>query len=85
MNLLGTCQDTINFNVESGSHTKQSGKMLTRKKRLFIKGNLDTDSADSVASIVPRGTKSKAFNNSTLSNKKDWHRSMGYTYGKMFA
>ena len=85
MNLLRTCQDTINFNVESGSHTKQSGRRITRKKRLLIKENFDTDSAANDASIVPQGTKSKAFNNSTISNKKDWHRGMGYRNDKMFS
>ena len=85
MGLFGTCLDTIHLNVESGYHTKQSGKMLSRKKRLLIKENLDTDLADSDASIVLQDIKSQTFNNLTLSNKKRWQRRMGNIYGKMFS
>ncbi len=70
MKLLGTFLDIIYLNVESGSHLRQSGKILTRKKRLLIKENLDTDSADSDASIVLLDIKSQAFNKSTLSHNK---------------
>lgn len=83
MKFLGTCSDIIYLNVESGSYTKQSGNILTRKKRLLIKENLDTDSADSDAGIVLPEIKSQVFNKSTLSHNKNWQRRMGNTYGKM--
>ena len=83
MKLLGTFLDIIYLNVESGSHSRQSREILTRKKILLIKENLDTDSADSDASIVLPDVKSQAFNKSTLSHNKDWLRRMGNTYGKM--
>ena len=85
MHLLGTCSDIIYLNVESGSRSRQSGKILTRKKRLLIKENLDTDSADSDAGIVLPDVKSQAFNKSTLSHNKNWLRRMENTYGKMFS
>lgn len=83
MELFGTCSDIIYLNVESGSHTKQSGNILWGKKRLLIKENLDTDSADSNASIVLPKIKSQVFNKSTLSHNKNWQRRMGNTYDKM--
>ena len=83
MKFLGTFLDIIYLNVESSSHSRQSRKILTRKKRLLIKENLDTDSADSDVSIVLPDVKSQAFNKSTLSHNKSWLRRMGNTYGKM--
>lgn len=83
MKLLGTFLDIIYLNVESGSHSRQSRKIFTRKKRLLIKENLDTDSADSDVSIVLPGVKSQAFNKSTLSHNKDWLKRMGNAYDKM--
>jgi len=85
MELFGTCSDIIYLNVESDSHTKQSGKILTREKRQLIKENVDTDSVVSDAVIVLSEVKSQAFNKSTLSHNKNWQRRMGNTYGKMFS
>ena len=85
MELFGTCSDIIYLNVESGSHTKQSGKILTREKRQLIKENVDTDSVVSDAVIVLSEVKSQAFNKSILSHNKNWQRRMGNTYGKMFS
>ena len=84
MNLLGTCQDCINYNFVTFSNTEQSGNILTRKIGFHIKENLDINSADIDIIIVPQEIiKSKAFNNPTASYKKDWYRRMGYKYGKM--
>ena len=83
MKLLGTFLDIIYLNIEPGSHSRQSRRILTRKKRLLIKENLDTDSADSDASIVLPDVKSQAFNKSILSHNKNWLRRMGNTYDKM--
>jgi len=83
MRLLVTFPDTINLDAVSGSHAKQSGKIIKSKKRLLIKDKLDTDSADSDAGIVPPEIKSQVFNKSTLSHNKNWQRRMGNTYGKM--
>lgn len=85
MKLLGIFLDIIYLNVESGSYSRQSGKILTRKKRLLIKENLGDDSADSDAGIVLSEVKSQAFNKSKLSHNKGWQRRMGNTYGKMFS
>jgi len=85
MELFGTCSDIIYLNVESGSHTKQSGKILAREKRQLIKENVDTDSVVSDAVIVLSELKSQAFNKSILSHNKSWQRRMGNTYGKMFS
>ena len=85
MELFGTCSDIIYLNVESGSHTKQSGKILTREKRQLIKENVDTDSVVSDAVIVLSEVKSQVFNKSTLSHNKNWQRRRGNTYGKMFS
>jgi len=71
MRLLVTFPDTINLDAVSGSHAKQSGKILKRKKRLLIKDNLDIDSTDGDASIVLPELKSQDFNKSTLSHNKD--------------
>ena len=84
MELFGTCSDIIYLNVESGSHTKQSGKILTRGKKQRIKENVDTDSVVSDAVIVLSEVKSQVFNKSTLSHNKNWQR-RGNTYGKMFS
>ena len=85
MKLLGIFLDIIYLNVESGSYSRQSRKILTRKKRLMIKENLGTDLADDNTSTVLQEKKSQTFNNPTLSNKKRWQRRMGNTYGKMFS
>ncbi len=85
MELFGTCSDIIYLNVESGSHTKQSGKILAREKRQLIKENVDTDSVFSDAVIVLSELKSQAFNKSTLSYNKNWQRRMENTYGKLFS
>ncbi len=85
MELFGTCSDIIYLDVESGSHIKQSGKILAREKRQLIKENVDTDSVFSDAVIVLSEVKSQAFNKSTLSHNKNWQRRMGNTHGKMFS
>ena len=69
MELLGTFLDIIYLNVESGSYSRQSGKILTRKKRPMIKENLGTDLADSNASFVLQEIKS--FHYLSASFQKD--------------
>ena len=84
MDLFCTCLDIIYPNVESDSHSKQSGKMLIQKKKLLIKEKVDIDLADIDTVFVLLEIKSQTFNNHTLSNKKRYQRRMGYKYDKMF-
>jgi len=71
MCLLCIRPDMVYIDIESGSHIKLFGKLLTRKKNLLIEENFGTVLTDSDTGIVLQEIKSQTFNNLTISNKKD--------------